>query len=168
MTRMQALLLVVPAIVLSACGEEPPYSVDYSQWIALDAESLAEAGIKDTYEELAPLVAAYGVRPSPVNEIFGDSNITYSVEHRGTIYIIYEEEMVIGESWGNATYALFAIVNSELEDTDYRFYAFYSGNDLGGMFMTPAEAEAAQATIEKRIEWPYLPTLEHPWFGQHH
>lgn len=71
-----------------------------------------------------------------------------------------------GESWGCATHALFSIVNGQTSTSTHRLYALYGGNDLGGMFLTPQEAKAARAVFSDRNEWPYIPTLEHPHYGQ--
>jgi hypothetical protein len=46
----------------------------------------------------------------------------------------------------NATYALFSIVNTQLAGSPCRFYAINGGNELGGMFLTPEQCEAAKKT----------------------
>jgi hypothetical protein len=72
------------------------------------------------------------------------------------------------ESWGKATYALFSIVNAQLAGSPYRFYAINGGNDLGGMFLTLEEYEAAKRSLKRKSDWPYLPTDEPPDYGQPH
>jgi hypothetical protein len=72
------------------------------------------------------------------------------------------------ESWGRATYAFFTIINGQLTDSEYRLYAINSGNDLGGMFLKPIEAQRSTNTLARRNDWPYMPTNEHPWYGQQH
>jgi hypothetical protein len=64
--------------------------------------------------------------------------------------------------------ALFTIVNDQLATSEYRFYAINGGNDLGGMFLTPAQAAAAQKTLPNRTDWPYFPRDEADWYGQYH
>ncbi len=73
-----------------------------------------------------------------------------------------------GNSWGLATFAFFRIVNDQLERSEYRFYAINGGNDLGGMFLTPAQAQAARQALPNKRDWPYVPTQEPPWFGMCH
>ena len=53
-------------------------------------------------------------------------------------------------------------MNRQLEKTDFRFFAINGGNDLGGMFRTYAEAEAARKSLPRKEDWPYLPKLERP------
>ena len=43
-----------------------------------------------------------------------------------------------------------------------------SGNDLFGMFLTPAEATAAQKSLPNKSDWPYIPKDEDEWYGQYH
>jgi hypothetical protein len=84
--------------------------------------------------------------------------------------VIYSPELPEGEgqSWGRATHALFAIVNNQLAKSEYGFYAINGGNDLGGMFLTPSECEEARQPLPRKGDWPYLPTDEHPWYGECH
>jgi len=42
------------------------------------------------------------------------------------------------------------------------------GNDLFGIFLKQRECEAARQSLVRREKWPYLPTLEHPSYGQPH
>jgi hypothetical protein len=72
------------------------------------------------------------------------------------------------ESWGVATAALFEIVNRQLENAPVKFYAINSGNDLMGIFLTQHQAEDARKTLKRRSDWPYLPAMQAPWFGQYH
>jgi hypothetical protein len=64
--------------------------------------------------------------------------------------------------------ALFSIVNAQLKNSTHRFYAINGGNDLFGMFLTPAEATAAQKSLPNKSDWPYLPKDEDEWYGQYH
>jgi hypothetical protein len=72
------------------------------------------------------------------------------------------------ESWGVATATLFEIVNRQLVAAPVKFYALNSGNDLTGIFLTEQQAEAARKALKHRSDWPYLPTMHAPWFGQYH
>jgi hypothetical protein len=55
-----------------------------------------------------------------------------------------------------------------LANSEYRFYAINGGNDLGGMFLMPAQAQAAQKALPNKRDWPYLPEDVPPWYGQYH
>ena len=68
-------------------------------------------------------------------------------------------------SWPNATYALFSIVNAQLTGSPYRFYAINGGNDLGGMFLTSEQYEGAKRSLERKSDWPYLPSDQPPLYG---
>jgi hypothetical protein len=65
---------------------------------------------------------------------------------------------------------LFSIVNNQLAHagSEYRFFARYGGNDLHGVFLTPAQAESSKKTLTRKTDWPYLPKDERPWYGQYH
>ena len=69
---------------------------------------------------------------------------------------------------GQSYLAFFTIVNDQLANSQYRFYAINGGNDLGGMFLTPSQAAAAQQALPTRTDWPYFPKDEPDWFGQYH
>jgi hypothetical protein len=73
-----------------------------------------------------------------------------------------------GQSWGRATHAFFKIINDQLAKSEYRLYAINGGNDLGGIFLTQLESEAARKSLPRKEDWPYLPTPDHPWYGQYH
>lgn len=143
--------------------------LDYDDMIHLDAEDLAEGGIVKAYQEMAYLLRAYVPNPEPVTEELDDDVGSYAVFHRGIEYSIYHPALGNEDnSWGNATYAFFQIVNSQLEGSTHRFYAVNGGNDLDGIFLTPEECEAAKQRISKKKYWPYLPTSEPGWYGQFH
>jgi len=82
--------------------------------------------------------------------------------------VIYSTVVPIEQSWGRATHAFFQIVNDQLTDSKHRLYAINGGNDLGAMFLTQSECEAARRSLSRKEDRPYLPTLEHPWYGQFH
>ena len=141
--------------------------LNYDELIMLDAEDLAETGIKSAYDELQPVLRKYIPSAAPIQERMDNDRPSYSVVCLGKEYVIYNGDDQ-DDSWGNATFALFDIVNRQLEQTDFRFFAINGGNDLGGMFLTHAEAEAARKSLPRKQDWPYLPKLERPWYGQYH
>ena len=73
-----------------------------------------------------------------------------------------------GGSWGRAAVAFFTIINDQMASSQYRLYAINGGNDLGGMFLTAAQAEAAQKALPNKADWPYFPKDEPEWYGQYH
>jgi hypothetical protein len=146
------------------------FSLDYEQLIHLDAEALAEAGLREAYERLLPQLRKYVPRPASVEEVIETDTPSYSVRCGAQEYVIYGPDLdeKSGNSWGRATFALFRIINDQLVGSDHCFFAINGGNDLGGMFLTPAQARASQDALVERTDWPYLPTDEYPWYGQNH
>lgn len=141
------------------------FELGYSAMIMLDAEDLAEGGILQAYNQLLPGLRHYVAQPDAITEMLDDELPSYSVRHRDHVYSIYQPDIDEGESWGNATYALFSIVNAQLEGSSIRLYAINGGNDLLGAFLTPAQCQAARESLERKSDWPYLPTSEPPDFG---
>ena len=94
----------------------------------------------------------------------------YAVKSGAKEFVIYAPDLQDqgGESWARATVAFFAIINDQLADSEYRFYAINGGNDLGGMFLTPAQALDAQQALPHKTDWPYIPKDEPEWYGQYH
>jgi hypothetical protein len=146
------------------------FQLNYDEMIILDAEDLAETGIKKAYDSLLPKLREYVPQPQSVEEHFDHDVPSYSVISGDKEFMIYAPELEEGEghSWGRATYALFATVNEQLAKTGHRFYAINGGNELGGIFLTQDEVERAKRSLPEKRDWPYLPTQEHPWYGQHH
>ena len=146
------------------------FTLDYDLWIILDAEDLAETGIGEAYEGLLPELRKYVPQPAHVEEVIDNDTTVYSVRCVGREHAIYGPDLdeENGGSWGRATVVFFSIVNEQLAGTAYRFYAINGGNDLGGMFLTPAQALDARGALPNRRDWPYLPTAEPPWYGQYH
>jgi hypothetical protein len=144
--------------------------LDYDQLIFLDAENLAEAGIREAYESLLPELRKYVPQPAQLEELIDNEAVTYAVKCGTKEFQIYSPDLQDerGESWGRAMVAFFTIVNDQLANTPYRLYAISGGNDLGGMFLTPAQAAAAQAAYPRKTDWPYLPKDEPEWYGQYH
>jgi hypothetical protein len=146
------------------------FKLDYGKMVFLDAEDLAESGIKDAYQSISGVLGRYLPEPAPVQEILDNDAPSYVVRCRDREYVIYapglpENE---GQNWGRATCAFFEIINDQLRNSEYRLYAINGGNDLGGMFLTRNECELARKTLPRKEDWPYLPTLQHPWYGQYH
>jgi hypothetical protein len=147
------------------------FDLDYSQWIPLDAENLAETGIAEAYESLLPELRKYVQEPAQLEELIDNDTPRYSVKCGGREFAIYGPELADqsgDNSWGRATCAFFAIVNDQLASSACRFYAINGGNDLGGMFLTPEQATAAQKNLPRKQDWPYLPNDELPWYCQYH
>ena len=141
--------------------------LNYDAMIPLDAEALAETGVKAAYEKLLPRLKAHVASPAAVSERIDSDAPSDAVSCLGTEYPIYAKGDQ-DESWGRATFALFDIVNRQLAKTPYRFFALNGGNDLGGMLLTPAQAEAAKKSLPRKKDWPYLPEASTPWYGQFH
>ena len=148
----------------------PGVSLEYDKLILLDAEDLAEQGIVAAYEKLLPELRKYADRLSRIEEAINTDLPSYAVHFNGKVYVIYSAglEGTGAESWGRATHALFAIVNEQLKETNVRFYAINGGNDLGGIFLAPEQAHAAQAGLARKSDWPYFPDLNGPYYGQYH
>jgi hypothetical protein len=131
-------------------------ALDYDNYIPLDAEDLAETGLKAGYDKLRPRMRKYIPQTAVVRELINNDEPSYSVICQGIRYFIYGGNDQ-DHSWDNATFALFDIVNRQLARTKVRFFAFNHGNDLGGMFLPQAEAEAAKKSLPRKADWPYLP-----------
>jgi hypothetical protein len=146
------------------------FKLDYDKLLFLDAETLAEGGIKMSYESILKDLSHYVPAPAQIQEVIDNDASSYAVSCGDQEYVIYasglpDEE---GQSWGRATHAFFKIINDQLTASEYRFYAINGGNDLGGMFLTESQCEAVRNSLPRKEDWPYLPTLEHPWYGQYH
>ena len=151
-------------------GAATAQGLDYSRAIHLDAETLAEQGMVDLYSILLPELKAYVAAPLVLSEKVDVERGSYAVLVDGSVCEIFPSPLGGGEheSWGVATAALFGIVNRQLKNAPIKFYAINSGNDLMGIFLTPEQAEAARKTLKRRSDWPYLPAMQGPWFGQYH
>jgi hypothetical protein len=145
-------------------------TLDYDKMVILDAENLAEAGIREAYESLLPELQKYVPQPAQIEELTDNEVGRYAVKFGTSEFVIYAPDLNDkgGESWGRATVAFFTIINDQLANSQYRFFAINGGNDLGGMFLTPWEAEAAQKALPNKSDWPYFPKDEPDWYGQYH
>jgi hypothetical protein len=145
------------------------FNLNYDDLVHLDAENLAEEGIGQAYESLLPELRKYVQQPVQIEEVIDNDAPSYAVKCGAQEFVIYEPELGDdnGNSWGRATYAFFTIVNDQLASSSYRFYAISGGNDLGGMFLTQAQAQEAQKTLPNKADWPYVPKDEQPWYGQY-
>jgi hypothetical protein len=144
--------------------------LNYGKLIHLDAEELAEGGIRKAYLSILPQLRQYVPEPAEVLELVEQSAQSYLVKCQGVEYLIYSPRLPggEGESWGRATHALFKIINDQLAMSKYRMFAINGGNDLGAMFLSQFEVETARRSLSRKEDWPYLPTSEHPWYGQPH
>jgi hypothetical protein len=150
--------------------ERETQPLDYEKMILLDAESLAEQGFAEAYKNLLPELTKYVGHPAALEEVLDPDLPSYKVRCNGEEHQIYSsaESGTEDESWGRATYFFFRIVNSQLSGASVRFYAVNGGNDLGGLFLTPEESQSAQAALPRKSDWPYIPELSAPWYGQYH
>ena len=146
------------------------FTLNYDDAIHLDAEALAEGGIAKGYESVLPVLRKFVKNMAKIEEDRDGDAPSYSVRCSGVEFEIYSPELdeEEGHSWGRATVALFSIVNAQLKDSSHRFYAINAGNDLVGMFLTPAQAKEAQSSLPNKSDWPYLPRDEEPHYGQYH
>ena len=112
----------------------------------------------------------YIPQPAEIQEIIDDDAPSYVVKCADLEHVIYSPTLPDdeGQSWGRAAHAFFKIINDQLLESDYKLYAINCGNDLMGMFLTNSECAAARRSLGRKADWPYLPTLEHPWYGQNH
>jgi hypothetical protein len=146
--------------------------LDYRKTISLDAENLAEQGIKKVYQKVLPKLKKYVSSPAEVTETVDPNLPKYTVHFNGNDYLIYSGDIEGSEeeSWATATVVFFDIINGQLERavSPVRFYAISGGNDLFGIFLTPDQAVASRKSLPNRREWPYIPKLDGPWTGQFH
>jgi hypothetical protein len=142
--------------------------LNYEEMVMLDAEDLAEGGIKQAYDSLLDRLKAHVAQPLAVQERVDGDAPSYAVLVEGTEHVVYGPGVDEEDAWGRATVILFNIVNGQLAASQYRLYAINGGNDLGGMLLTEREAEEAKKSLPERSDWPYIPIDSPPWFGQFH
>ncbi len=139
--------------------------LDYDKMVHLDAEELAEGGLAAAYDELLPEILQFAADPIAAIEEFEESDGSFRARAGEQVYTIWSGNGERGEGWTRASIALFDVVNRSLENSNVRFYAFYGGNDLSGMFLTEDQVAKARAALPKRSDWPYLVVDEPPNYG---
>lgn len=145
------------------------WAFDWDKLIHLDAETLAEAGMKAAYDALLPTLENYVKEPAILIEVEFSNSDDYVVELKGNRWIIVDENIqTSGDAWVNAAVAFFEIINSQLTESDRTFYAFYGSHDLSGMFLTLDEFEAGRAKLSNKSDWPYIPTHKGEYNGRPH
>lgn len=157
MIKLTALLAAV--IVYQVNAENWTANPKYeSRIIMLDAEEIAEIGIKQVATEV--IEANPNILRKNINivEKIDPDAPSYSVVFNSKKYPIFspginEEE---GEAWPVATKVLFHIINASRKSTEFKFYAIYGGNDLMGIFLTELEYKEIQKTSDNS-DLPYLP-----------
>jgi len=125
------------------------FRLDYDKMLFLDAEDLAESGIKEAYQSILKVLGRYVPEPAQVHEVVDNDAPSYVVRCADREYVIYspalpEEE---GQGWGTATHAFFKIVNDQLTESEYRLYAINGPtckhpNTLGTASITASSARA--------------------------
>jgi hypothetical protein len=101
------------------------FSLNYNKMLLVDAEDLAEGGIKEAYDRLVSDLKSHVSEILEVGHVVDSDAPSYTVEVRGVEYVILSPAVPKedGSSWGRATYVFFKIGNDQLADSDYRLYA---------------------------------------------
>lgn len=164
---MFKILLLLVGLVTSAPMAQAQNLYDHV--IFLDAENLAEVGIKEAYDQLLPTLKQYTKNPFPVSEKLEDDNSKYSVTGGGQTYLVWDSRVEEPEyyGWFRAGFVLFDLVNRQLSDSDVHFYALYTGNDLSGIFLDHNQYLELIKTISRPYDQPWQPTPDPPNFGFH-
>jgi len=133
-------------------------SFDYTRLIHLDAEDLCESGMLEGYASVIPAMKKI-TAPQPMKEIERKDSDDYSISIGGIHYPVYiYGEHDVGDCWESATNVFFHVINKQILDTDYKFYAFYHGNDLQGGFLNKHDVQGIiEQNPNEQNEWPYLP-----------
>jgi len=140
--------------------------LNYDELVHLDAENLAEQGILSAYQKLTPRLQQYiSSSPLEVSEESNNELASYIIHANGKQYVIVEEGGQTQDCWERATVAFFEIVNANLKESAFKFYALYGGNDLSGMFLSEEQYVAACRALKKRSNLPWLPINEPPHYG---
>ncbi len=150
-----------------AMAQETDYETALLEAVPLDAEDLAEQGIVAAYNQIDPVLQSMGVDPAPLNESVDPASGRYSIDYAGRTILVADTGMSEAEAQGNAAALFFEIINGQLGGTGVHFYAVGHGNDLVGVFLSPAAFEAARARLAPR-DRPYVPDRTPPWFGMAH
>lgn len=160
----------IRALLKYIFGDEPEKattedSLDYEQVVHLDAEDLAEQGIKAAYEDLLPQLQHYTEVPIEVTEEVDSDAGSYAVLAAGKRHEIWGPTIDSNDGWARATVAFFEIVNANLGQSSRRLYALYGGNDLSGAFLTSEQYSMARQAIKNPSYFPYMPVMEPPHYG---
>ena len=141
---------------------------DWGRKFYADAEDLAEGGIAQFLRSIEPFLKRQGVDGLEIEEQLSETG--YTVIIGSTPYPIYtQEEMETEDGWWLATVRTFELVNEllVLAGSEERFYAVGGGNDMFGLFLTPALHEViCNHKDASPRECPYVPLIDPPWYGQ--
>ncbi|WP_395027822.1 hypothetical protein [Comamonas odontotermitis] len=163
MAQIRALL---KQIFGSGAEQVPPEGpLDYEKVVHLDAENLAEQGIKAAYDDLLQQLQHYAPNPLDVTEEVSSDAGSYTVIAAGNRYEIWGPTVDSDDDWARAAVAFFQIVNANLGQSSHKFYALYGGNDLSGLFLTNEQCLLAQKAIKNPSSRPYMPVMEPPHYG---
>jgi hypothetical protein len=156
-----------PGEVKWSAPSNPVDPIDYDEVFHLDAENLAEYGMKQSYDLLIPKLQTLGVKPKPMTEIFSQDDGRYNLYVGGKTYKVWNGEALTKNEfpWPLATAIFFETINDQLSKSEYKFYAINGDNDLHGVFLKKAEFEAAVQFHGVPYDRPYLPNREPPFFG---
>jgi hypothetical protein len=167
---MKSIFHLIGAFMFSVTTSAISQELNYSHAIQLDAEALAEQGMAERYVSVQPALKAYGVVPLMLTENLDSEKGLYSVTIGSDTQQITPSPLGggEGESWGVATAVFFEFVNRQLAQAPVKFYALNAGNDLMGIFLTESQVAMAKKNIKRPSDWPYLPKMQAPWFGQYH
>ena len=145
------------------------WALNWDELIHLDVEELAEGGMTEAYDNLSSILERYVTQALTLTAIEFEDSDDYVVELNGKRWIIYDDNtQSSGDAWVNAAVAFFEIVNSQLTNSDWTFYAFYGSHDFSGMFLTQQEFDRARVKIPKKSDWPYMPTHDDEFNGRPH
>jgi hypothetical protein len=148
-----------------------PWSTEMAEtvWFPADGETLAESGVEEYLEELAPTLALHGVTLS-VSTLRDSLDEGYVVvingieaaAHRGEVSFA-EPETEEDSAWYTATVRPLEVLNHLLKEAGavVRFHTLYTGGNDGCALLIDPAIPKAMRTAGKltRAETPYLPTL---------
>src|SRR3954463_1349425 len=98
-------------------AESPGNSIEYEQVVHLDAEDLAEQGIKAAYAELMPALLHHAKAPIEVSEEIDADAGSYAVVANGSRYEIWGPVLSSEDGWARAAVTFFSIVNENLDQS---------------------------------------------------
>lgn len=169
MKKISALMTCLGWFSFGSLFAQEKFEIDYDKAMMLDAEELAEMGIKNAYEKIKPELKKYLKIIIDIEEITNSDNTKYLIKYKNKEYLIYDESKNnLENSWALATVAFFEIINDQLENSEVKLFALNGGNDLFGVFLTQQQADGSKKASKKKSDWPYIPKMEKPWFGMYH